>query len=46
MAYVLVQAFRQHCLRKTSFALATVGTMSLSLLKERSKNNKRVVEEF
>ncbi len=33
MAYVLVQAFRQHCLRKTSFALATVGTIRLSLLK-------------
>lgn len=33
MAYVLVQAFRQNCLRKTSFALATVGTIRLSLLK-------------
>lgn len=33
MAYVLVQAFRQHCLRKTSFALSTVGTIRLSLLK-------------
>ncbi len=33
MAYVLGQAFRQHCLRKTSFALATVGTIRLSLLK-------------
>ena len=33
MAYVLVQAFRQHCLRKTSLAKATVVTIRLSLLK-------------
>ena len=33
MAYVLLQAFRQYCLRKTSFAKATVGTIRLSLLK-------------
>ena len=33
MAYVLGQAFRQHCLSKTSFAKATVGTIRLSLLK-------------
>ena len=33
MAYVLVQAFRQNCLRKTSLAKATVGTIRLSLLK-------------
>ena len=33
MAYVLVQAFRQNCLSKTSFAQATVGTIRLSFLK-------------
>ena len=33
MAYVLMQAFRQNCLRKTSLAQATVGTIRLSLLK-------------
>lgn len=33
MAYVLMQAFRQNCLRKTSFAKATVGTIRLSFLK-------------
>ena len=33
MAYVLMQAFRQHCLAKTSFAKATVGTIRLNLLK-------------
>ena len=33
MAYVLMQAFRQNCLSKTSFAKATVGTIRLSLLK-------------
>ncbi len=33
MAYVLVQAFRQNCLRKTSLAKATIGTIRLSLLK-------------
>ena len=33
MAYVLVQAFRQNCLFKTSLAKATVGTIRLSLLK-------------
>jgi hypothetical protein len=33
MAYVLVQAFRQHCLAKTSLAKATVGTIRLLLLK-------------
>ncbi len=33
MAYVLMQAFRQHCLSKTSLAKATVGTIRLSLLK-------------
>jgi hypothetical protein len=33
MAYVLVQAFRQNCLSKTSLAKATVGTIRLSLLK-------------
>ncbi len=33
MAYVLGQGFRQHCLPKTSFANATVGTIRLSFLK-------------
>ncbi len=33
MAYVLMQAFRQHCLSKTSFAKATAGTIRLSFLK-------------
>ena len=33
MAYVLMQAFRQNCLSKTSFAQATVGTIRLSFLK-------------
>ena len=33
MAYVLVQAFRQHCLAKTSLSKATVGKIRLSLLK-------------
>ena len=33
MAYVLMQAFRQNCLSKTSFAKATVGTIRLSFLK-------------
>ena len=33
MAYVLMQAFRQQCLAKTSLAKATVGTIRLSLLK-------------
>lgn len=33
IAYVLVQAFRQNCLRKTSLAKATVGSIRLSLLK-------------
>lgn len=33
MAYVLMQAFRQHCLSKTSLAKATVGTIRLHLLK-------------
>lgn len=33
MAYVLMQAFRQHCLAKTSFAKATVGTIRLNFLK-------------
>ncbi len=33
MAYVLMQAFRQHCLAKTSLAKATVGTIRLNLLK-------------
>lgn len=33
MAYVLMPAFRQNCLSKTSFAKATVGTIRLSLLK-------------
>ena len=28
-----MQTFRQHCLKKTSLAKATVGTMSLFLLK-------------
>jgi glycerol kinase len=32
MAYVLMQAFRQHCLARTS-AKATVGTIRLTLLK-------------
>ncbi len=31
--YVLMQAFRQHCLAKTSLAKATVGTIRLNLLK-------------
>jgi len=33
MAYVLMQAFRQQCLAKTSLAKATVGTVRLALLK-------------
>jgi hypothetical protein len=33
MAYVLMPAFRQHCLAKTSMAKATVGTIRLNLLK-------------
>jgi hypothetical protein len=33
MAYVLMQAFRQNCLAKTSFAKATVGTIRLNFLK-------------
>jgi len=33
MAYVLMQAFRQHCLARTSPAKATVGTVRLALLK-------------
>ena len=33
MAYVLMQAFRQHCLAKTSLAKATVGTIRLCVLK-------------
>ena len=33
MAYVLMQAFRQHCLSKTSFSQATVGTIRLKFLK-------------
>ena len=33
MAYVLMQAFRQNCLSRTSFAKATVGTIRLSFLK-------------
>ncbi len=33
MAYVLMQAFRQHCLASTALAKATVGTIRLALLK-------------
>ena len=33
VAYVLMQAFRQHCLKKTSLAKATVGRIRLNLLK-------------
>jgi hypothetical protein len=33
MAYVLMHAFRQNCLSKTSFAQATVGTIRLNFLK-------------
>jgi hypothetical protein len=33
MAYVLMQAFRQHCLANTELATATVGTIRLNLLK-------------
>ncbi len=33
IAYVLMQTFRQHCLKKTSLAQATVGTIRLFLLK-------------
>jgi len=33
MAYVLMQAFRQQCLARTSLAKATVGTVRLALLK-------------
>jgi len=33
MAYVLMEAFRQNCLKKTSFAQATVGTIRLNFLK-------------
>ena len=32
-AYVLMQAFRKHCLNKTSLAQATVGTIRLNLMK-------------
>ena len=32
-AYVLVQAFREKCLVKTDFALATVGTIRVHLMK-------------
>ena len=33
MAYVLMQAFRYHCLKKTFLSQATVGTIRLNLLK-------------
>ena len=33
MAYVIMQAFRSHCLKTTSLAKATVGTIRLNLLK-------------
>jgi len=33
IAYVLMQAFRHHCLSKTSFSQATVGTIRLNFLK-------------
>jgi hypothetical protein len=33
IAYVLMQAFRHHCLSKTSFSKATVGTIRLNFLK-------------
>ncbi len=33
MAYVLMQAFRQTCLKKTAFAKATIGTIRLNFLK-------------
>ncbi len=33
MAYVLMQAFRQSCLNKTSLARSSVGTIRLNLLK-------------
>ncbi len=33
MTYVLMQAFRYHCLGKTSFSKATVGTIRLNFLK-------------
>ena len=33
MAYVLMQAFRKNCLKRTSFAKATVGTIRLYFLK-------------
>ena len=33
IAYVLMQAFRHHCLSKTSFAKATIGTIRLNFLK-------------
>ena len=33
MAYVLMQAFRQNCFKRTSFAKATVGTIRLCFLK-------------
>ena len=32
-AYVLMQAFRQYCLKKTSFSQATVGTIRLNFMK-------------
>ena len=32
-AYVLINAFRQHCLKKTPLARATVGRIRLNLLK-------------
>ena len=33
IAYVLMQAFRENCLKRTSFAKATIGTIRLSFLK-------------
>jgi hypothetical protein len=45
MAYVLMQAFRQHCLARTSLAKATVGTIRLTLLKLEPKSLS-ALEEF
>ncbi len=33
VGYVLMNAFRQHCLKKTPLALATVGRIRLNILK-------------
>ena len=46
MAYVLMQAFRQHCLSNTSFSQATVGTIRLNFLKLGARITVSVAEDF